>query len=190
MLLYSAIRRLQGLKDKWYCYGFNMLLASQNREVRATRGRQFAKRKNDHSPEISEKSKKRTFSPEFNLENGRVVATETSDLYPCRIFDQYLDNESITTYFPVNGESRFSIPKIKRSDFLCVSPTFASPIEKPATSTHRRIWREIIGNTEGNAKTVDSLRHCKWANSTSRSAPKTKKPTGGPVGGESKKWSG
>ena len=73
---------------------------------------------------------------------------------------------------------------------MCVSPTFASPIEKPTTSTRRRICREIIGNTEGNAKTEDSLRHCKWANSTSKSAPKTKKPTGGPVGGESKKWSG
>ena len=72
---------------------------------------------------------------------------------------------------------------------MCVSPTFASPIEKPTTSTRRRICREIIGNTEGNAKTEDSLRHCKWANSTSKSAPKTKKPTGGPVGGESKKWS-
>ena len=33
------------------------------------------------------KLKKRPFFPEFNLENGRVVATETSDLYPCRIFD-------------------------------------------------------------------------------------------------------
>ena len=73
---------------------------------------------------------------------------------------------------------------------MCVSPTFASPIEKPTTSTRRRICREIIGNTEGNAKTEDSLRHCKWANSTSKSAPKTKKPTGGPVGGESRKWSG
>ena len=72
---------------------------------------------------------------------------------------------------------------------MCVSPTFASPIEKPTTSTRRRICREIIGNTEGNAKTEDSLRHCKWANFTSKSAPKTKKPTGGPVGGESKKWS-
>ena len=71
---------------------------------------------------------------------------------------------------------------------MCVSPTFASPIEKPTTSTRRRICREIIGNTEGNAKTEDSLRHCKWANSTSKSAPKTKKPTGGPVGGESRKW--
>ena len=90
--------------------------------------------------------------------------------------------------FFASGESRFSIPKIKRSDFLCVSPTFASPIEKPATSAHRRICREIIENTEGNAKTVDSLRRCNWPNSDSKSAPETKKPTGGPVGGESKKW--
>ncbi len=73
---------------------------------------------------------------------------------------------------------------------MCVSPTFASPIEKPATSAHRRICREIIGNTEENAKTVDSLGRCKWPNSASKSAPETKKPTGGPVGGESKKWSG
>ena len=58
---------------------------------------------------------------------------------------------------------------------MCVSPTFASPIEKAATSTHRRICREIIGNTEGNAKTVDSLQHCKWTSSTSKSDPKTKK---------------
>ena len=68
--------------------------------------------------------------------------------------------------------------------FLCVSPTFASPIEKPATSALRRICREIIENTEGNAKTVDSLRRCKWTDSASKSAPKTKKPTRGPVGGE------
>lgn len=84
----------------------------------------------------------------------------------------------------------FQFPKSRGRIFLCVSPTFASPIEKPATSTHRRICREIIGNTGGNAKTVDSLRRCKWANSTSKSAPKTKKPTGRPVGGESRKWSG
>ena len=57
---------------------------------------------------------------------------------------------------------------------MCVSPTFASPIEKPATSTHRRICREIIGNTEGNAKTEDSLRRCKRSSSTSKSAPKRK----------------
>ena len=99
-------------------------------------------------------------------------------------------NESIAIYFFASGEFSFSTTKIKRSDFLCVSSTFASPIEKPTTSTRRRICREIIGNTEGNAKTEDSLRHCKWANFTSKSAPKTKKPTGGPVGGESKKWSG
>ena len=83
----------------------------------------------------------------------------------------------------------FQFPKSRGRIFLCVSPTFASPIEKPATSTHRRICREIIGNTEGNAKTVDSLRRCKWTNSTSKSAPKTKKPTRDPVGGESRKWS-
>ena len=58
---------------------------------------------------------------------------------------------------------------------LCVSSTFASPIEKPATSALRRIRREIIGNTEENAKTVDSLRHCKKTSSASKSAPKTKK---------------
>ena len=58
---------------------------------------------------------------------------------------------------------------------MCVSPTFASPIEKPTTSTRRRICREIIGNTEGNAKTVESLRCCKWTNSDSKSPPKQKK---------------
>ena len=31
---------------------------------------------------------------------------------------------------------------------MCVSPTFASPIEKPTTSTRRRICREIIGSVE------------------------------------------
>ena len=92
--------------------------------------------------------------------------------------------------FPQAENLVFQFPKSRGRIFLCVSPTFASPIEKPATSTHRRIWREIIGNTEGNAKTVDSLRRCKWANSTSKSAPKTKKPTRGPVGGEVSKWSG
>ena len=95
----------------------------------------------------------------------------------------------IAAHFFASGESRFSIPKIRRPDFLCVSPTFASPIKKPATSAHRRICREIIGNTEENTKTVDSLRRGKWTNSTSKSAPETKKPTGLPVGGELKKWS-
>ena len=91
--------------------------------------------------------------------------------------------------FPQAENLVFQFPKSRGRIFLCVSPTFASPIEKPATSAHRRICREIIENTEGNAKTVDSLRRCKWTNSTSTSAPKTKKPTRGPVGGESKKWS-
>ena len=67
----------------WMQYAFSFL----NKEVGVTRDRQFVKQENDHFPEISEKSKKQPFSPEFNLENGRVVATETSDLYPCRIFD-------------------------------------------------------------------------------------------------------
>ena len=92
--------------------------------------------------------------------------------------------------FPQAENLVFQFPKSRGRIFLCVSPTFASPIEKPATSALRRICREIIENTEGNAKTVDSLRRCKWTNSTSKSAPKTKKPTRGPVGGESKKWSG
>ena len=91
--------------------------------------------------------------------------------------------------FPQAENSVFQRPKSKGRIFLCVSPIFASPIEKPATSAHRRIYREIIGNTEGNAKTVDSLRRCKWTNSASKSAQETKKPTGSPVGGESKKWS-
>ena len=68
----------------------------------------------------------------------------------------------------------FQFPKSRGRIFLCVSPTFASPIEKPATSAPRRICREIIGNTEGNVKTVDSLRRCKWANSTSKSAQNRK----------------
>ena len=92
--------------------------------------------------------------------------------------------------FPQAENLVFQFPKSRGRIFLCVSPTFASPIEKPATSGPRRICREIIGNTGGNAKTVDSLRRCKWANSTSKSAPKTKKPTGGPVGGECSQWSG
>ena len=83
-------------------------------------------------------------------------------------------NESIAIYFFASGEFSFSTTKIKRSDFLCVSPTLASPIEKPATYAHRRICREIIGNTEGNAKTVESLRCCKWTNSDSKSPPKRK----------------
>ena len=56
--------------------------------------------------------------------------------------------------------------------------------QKLPTSTPGRMCREIIENTEGNAKTVDSLRRCKWTDSASKSAPKTKKPTRGPVGGE------
>ncbi len=47
----------------------------------------------------------------------------------------------------------------------------------------RRNYREIIGNIVGNAETGDSLRHCKWT----KSASKTKKPTGKPIGGKSKK---
>ena len=69
----------------------------------------------------------------------------------------------------------FQFQKSRGRIFLCVSPTFASPIEKPATSALRRICREIIGNTEGNAKTVDSLRHCKKTSSASKSAQKRKK---------------
>ena len=80
----------------------------------------------------------------------------------------------------------FQIPKSRGRIFLCVSPTFASPIEKPATSAPQRICREIIANTKENAKTVDSLQRCKWTSSASKSAPKTKKPTRGPVGGELK----
>ena len=82
----------------------------------------------------------------------------------------------------------FQFQKSRGRIFLCLSPTFASPIEMPATSALRRICREIIGNTEGNAKTVESLRCCKWTNSDSKSPPKTKKTTGGPVGGEFSKW--
>ena len=90
--------------------------------------------------------------------------------------------------FPQAENLVFQFPKSRGRIFLCVSPTFASPIEKPATSALRRICREIIGNTEGNAKTVDSLRHCKKTSSDSKSAPKTKKPTRRPVGGEFSKW--
>ena len=61
--------------------------------------------------------------------------------------------------------------------------------QKLPTSTPGRMCRKIIENTEGNVKTVDSLRRCKWTNSASKSAPKTKKPTSGPVGGEFSKWS-
>ena len=92
--------------------------------------------------------------------------------------------------FPQAENLVFQFPKSRGRIFLCVSPTFASPIEKPATSTHRRICREIIGNTEENAKTEDSLRRYNWTSSASKSAPKTKKPTRRPVGGEAKKWSG
>ncbi len=38
--------------------------------------------------------------------------------------DFELDNESITIYFSASGESRFSIPKIKRSDFSVCFPDF------------------------------------------------------------------
>ena len=76
--------------------------------------------------------------------------------------------------FPQAENLVFQFPKSRGRIFLCVSPTFASPIEKPATSAHRRICREIIENTEGNAKTVDSLRRCKRSSSASKSAPKRK----------------
>lgn len=76
-LTYSANHRLQIFKSN--DSGINTI--TLNLLERITRGRQFSKRENDHFPEISEKSKKRPFSPEFSLENGRIVATETSDLY-------------------------------------------------------------------------------------------------------------
>lgn len=60
----------------------NLNYRSNNKKVGS-----FPDEQNDHFPKISEKSKKRPFSPEFNLENGRVVTTKTSDLYPCRLFD-------------------------------------------------------------------------------------------------------
>ena len=64
-----------------------MVLAFQNGNAKVTRGRQFAKwTKRPFSGKFG-KSKKGPFSPEFNLENGRVVATETFDLYPRRLFD-------------------------------------------------------------------------------------------------------
>ena len=76
--------------------------------------------------------------------------------------------------FPQAENLVFQFPKSRGRIFLCVSPTFASPIEKPATSALRRICREIIENTEGNAKTEDSLQYCKWISSPSKSAPKRK----------------
>ena len=84
----------------------------------------------------------------------------------------------------------FQIPKSRGRIFLCVSPTFASPIEKPATSAPQRICREIIANTEENAKTVDSLQRCKWTSSASKSAPKTKKTDQRSGRRRIEKWSG
>ncbi len=91
----------------------------------------------------------------------RVVATETSDLYPAGFLIIGLIMNLLQHIFSQAENSVFQFPKSRGRIILCVSPTFASPIEKPATSAHRRICREIIGNTEGNAKTADSLRRCK-----------------------------
>ena len=77
---------------------------------------------------------------------------------------------------------RHYVEAVKKCRFYFLRVLYAA-LEK------RGALQEIIGNTEENAKTEDSLRRCKWTNSASKSAPKTKKPTRGPVGGESKKWS-
>ena len=136
-LLYPAICRLQGFKNKRRCCGYNMLLASRNRKVRVTRGRQFAKRENDHFPEISEKSKKRPFSPEFNLENGRVVATKTLTLkmvgllqlkLPTSTLVGFLINglimKSITTYFFRKRRITFFNSKNQEVGFFVCFPDF------------------------------------------------------------------
>ena len=60
-LLYLAIGRLQGLKDKRRCCGCNILLAFRNGNATVTGGRSFARQGNDHFPEISKKLKKRTW---------------------------------------------------------------------------------------------------------------------------------
>ena len=60
-LLYLAIGRLQGLKDKRRCCGCNILLAFRNGNATVTEGRSFARQETDHFPEISKKLKKRTW---------------------------------------------------------------------------------------------------------------------------------
>ena len=46
--------------------------------------------------------------------------------------------------FPQAENLVFQFPKSRGRIFLCVSPTFASPIEKPATSALRRICRRAF----------------------------------------------
>ena len=141
-LLYPANCRLQGLKDKRQ--EVNSLSS-----VETTAFRKFRKNwKNGHFLQSSTlkmvgllQLKLPTSTPAGFLINGLIM--------------------NLLQYIFLQAENPvFLFPKSRGRIFLCVFPTFASPIEKPATSTHRRIWREIIGNTEENAKTVDSLRHC------------------------------
>ncbi len=171
-LQYPAIRRLQGLKDKQQEVGS---LPSG----KTTIFRKFRKnRKNCH------------FLQSLTLKMVGLLQLKLPTSTPAGFLINGLIMNLLQHIFSQAENLVFQFQKSRGRIFLCVSPTFASPIEKPTTSALRRICREIIGNTEGNAKTVDSLQRCKWTSSASKSAPKTKKPTGGPVGGESKKWSG
>jgi len=48
----------------------------------------------------------------------------------------------------------------------------------------------IVGSAVGDAKALASFQRCKEADLLLNSVPEMKTPTRGPVGGESKKWSG
>ena len=143
---------------------------------------------NDHFPEISENRKRDHFLQSLTLKMGGLLQLKLSTSTPAGFLINGLIMNRLQHIFSQAENLVFERPKSRGRIFLCVSPTFASPIEKPATSAPRRICREIIGNTEGNAKTVDSLRHCKRTSSVSKTAPKTKKPTRRPIGGEFSKW--
>lgn len=72
---------------------------------------------NDHFPRFSEKSTNQPCSPEFNLENGRVVATKTSDPTPV-VFYIFIIN--ILQYtFPQAKNPVFQFPK-SRDRIFCV----------------------------------------------------------------------
>ena len=84
-------------------------------------------RKKDHFSHISENVEKSCFSPEFQLENGRVITGGTSDLYPGRLLLLNVYNKHIMIHFFASGEFQIRHQKRRGRIWKCVFTTFASP---------------------------------------------------------------
>ena len=97
-------------------------------------------------------------------------------------------NESIAIYFFASGESRLSIPKIKRSDFSVSFPDFCFSNRKACdlcspenlSGDHRNHRGKCENSGISPMLQMDQLRL--------EITPETKKPTRRPVGGEFSKW--